>query len=162
MKMIALAFIAVFATGVAQENIPLVELHVSATVVDQIEVITLADIDAGTILSGDAEKVISPILDGGAGILRLEGQRNSSIQISYSKQVTMTNLLTSDPLMMNYMLSGGVDDNQTVSEIFTSNPANVTLNAEGVYFIWVGCRFSTSGLVPGQYDGDFLIEVDYN
>ncbi len=104
MKIIVLAFITLFATGVAQENSSSVELHVSATVVDQIEVITLSDIDAGTILPGNEEKVISPILDGGAGILRIEGQRNSSVQISYSKQVTMINLFTNNPLMMNYML----------------------------------------------------------
>lgn len=139
-----------------------IELSISATVVDQIEVITIADIDAGIILPGESEKVISPILDGGAGILRLEGLKNSSIQVSYSQQVTMTNLLTNQPLFMNYMVSGGPESNQSVSTLFTTNPANVTLNADGVYYLWIGCRFSLIGLMPGQYDGDFLIEVDYN
>lgn len=137
-------------------------IHISATVVDQIEVITLSDIDAGIVLPGQEEKVISPINDGGAGTLRLEGQANSSIQISYSRQVTMTNLNTNQPLLMNYMLSGGGENDQSASVLFTTNPVNVVLNAEGTYYMWVGCRFSLENLVPGQYDGDFIVEVDYN
>ncbi len=162
MKNFISVFIGLLTLGMAQGDNPSVEMHITATVVDQIEVITIADIDAGTILAGEEEKEINPILDAGAGILRLEGQRNSSVQISYSKQITMTNLLTNEPLLMNYILSGGVEDNQSVSELFITNPVSVTLNSEGVYFVWVGCRFSLLGLVPGQYDGDFLIEVDYN
>ena len=164
MKMIKFLFVvlALSSTLFGQEDGTSNELNVSATVVDQIEVITLADIDAGTVLPGQSEKVISPTTDGGAGLLRLEGQANSSIQVSYSKQVTMSNLASSQPLLMNYMLSGGPEDNQSASVVFTSNPANVALNAEGVYFIWVGCRFSLENLVPGQYDGDFIVEVDYN
>ncbi|MBC8191023.1 MAG: hypothetical protein H8E18_01460, partial [FCB group bacterium] len=138
------------------------DLNVSATVVDQIEVVTLSDIDAGIVLPGQTEKLISPITDGGAGLLRLEGQANSSIQVSYSKQVTMTNLETNQPLLMNYLLSGNTENNQSASMLFTTNPENVSLNAEGIFFIWVGCRFSLKGLVPGQYDGDFLVEVEYN
>jgi len=138
------------------------EIHISATVVDQIEVITLSDIDAGTVLPGQQEKVIDPITDGGAGTLRLEGQANSSVQISYSQQVTMTNLNTTQPLLMNYMISGSVETNQANSVLFTTNPATVTLNAEGIYYIWIGCRFSLRRLVPGQYDGDFILEVEYN
>ncbi|MBT3825249.1 MAG: hypothetical protein HOF96_09745 [Candidatus Marinimicrobia bacterium] len=138
------------------------DINISAYVVDQIEVITISDIDAGIVLPGQAEKIISPITDGGAGILRLEGQGNSSIQISYSKQVTMTNLGTSQPLLMNYLLSGGPENDQSGSVLFTTNPANVSLNANGIFYIWVGCRFSLEGLVPGQYDGDFIVEVEYN
>jgi hypothetical protein len=138
------------------------DINISASVVEQIEVVTLSDIDAGVVLPGQEEKLISPITDGGAGLLRLEGQANSSIQVSYSKQVTMTNLFTNQPLLMNYMLSGGPENNQSASVLFTSNPATVVLNAEGVYFVWIGCRFSLENLVPGQYDGDFIVEVDYN
>ena len=145
-----------------QQNKSTVELNISANVMDQIEVITISDIDAGIVLPGQEEKVISPITDGGAGVLRLEGQANSSIQVSYSVQVTMTNLETSQPLLMNYMLSGSPENNQSASILFTANPENVILNASGVYYMWVGCRFSLVGLVPGQYDGDFIVEVDYN
>ena len=63
---------------------------------------------------------------------------------------------------MNYLLSGGPENNQSASVQFTSNPATVVLNADGVYFIWIGCRFSLKNLVSGQYDGDFIVEVDYN
>lgn len=144
-----------------QKNSPQ-DINISATVVEQIEVITLSDIDAGIVLPGQEEKLISPITDDGAGVLRLEGQGNSSIQVSYSKQVTMTNLSTNQPLLMNYLLSGGPENNQSASALFTSNPATVVLNTEGVYFIWIGVRFSLENLVPGQYDGDFIVEVDYN
>ena len=89
-----------------QQEKSAIELHISANVLDQIEVITISDIDAGIVLPGQEEKVISPITDGGAGVLRLEGQANSSIQVSYSIQLTMTNLDTNHPLLMNYMLSG--------------------------------------------------------
>ncbi len=145
-----------------QDDKSSVDLNISAYVVDQIEVITISDIDAGIVLPGQEEKIISPITDGGAGVLRLEGQAHSSIQVSYSKQVTMTNLQSSQPLLMNYMLSGGSENDQSTSILFTTNPANVILNAQGIYYLWVGCRFSLEGLVAGEYDGDFIVEVDYN
>ncbi len=139
-----------------------VDVNISANVIDQIEVITIADIDAGEIIPGPGEKVISPITDSGAGVLRIEGQRNSTVQVLYSKVVTMTNINATQPLIMNYQLSGGQESNQAESNIFQSNPATITLNEEGVYNIWVGCRFKLEGLVSGQYDGDFIIEVEYN
>ncbi len=145
-----------------QENRSSISLNIEATIADQIEVITISDIDAGIVLPGQDEKDISPLTDAGAGILKLQGQPQSSIQISYSKQITMTNVLSNQPLLMNYKLSGSAENDQSASEYLQTNPANVYLNAEGVYYIWVGCRFSLLDLVPGQYDGDFNIEVDYN
>lgn len=138
------------------------DLHISANVVETIEVITISDIDAGIILPGQEQKIISPITDGGAGSVMLQGQANSSVQISYSKQVTMTNLQAVEPLLMSYMLSGSNENNQSASLMLQNNPANVVLNSEGIYYVWVGCKFSLEGLVSGQYDGDFIIEVDYN
>ena len=157
-----LIFMVMVVTGIAQQGKASIEMHISANVVDQIQVITISDIDAGIVLPGQGEKIISPITDGGAGALMLEGQANSSVQISYSKQVTMTNLQAIKPLLMNYILSGSLENNQSASLILTTNPANVVLNTEGVYYLWIGCRFSLDGLVSGQYDGDFIVEVDYN
>ncbi|MCF7826364.1 MAG: hypothetical protein K9M55_09010 [Candidatus Marinimicrobia bacterium] len=139
-----------------------VSVSISATVVDQIQLITLADIDVGTVIPSEDILRLDPRKDQGAGIIKVLGRQNSSIQISYSSQVEMVNLASNSILLVSYNIGGSVDNDQTASDVFSTNPVTVNLNGEGEYYLWIGCSFSMKNLVPGQYDGDFILEVDYN
>jgi len=141
---------------------PDVKVRIAATVVDYLEMITLSDIDVGTVIPGDDILRLDPRNDTGAGMIKIRGRRNSSIQLSYSAQVEMVNLTTNTTLAVNYSVAGNTDNNQSASDTFTINPTTVTLNNSGEYFLWIGCEFSLLNLSPGQYDGDFVVEVDYN
>lgn len=145
-----------------QSGNPEIKVQVSATVVDYLEMITLADIDVGTVIPSKDMLRLDPRNDQGAGIIKIQGRANSSIQIAYSSQIQMVNLATNSALTVNYSVSGSANNDQSASELFTTNPANVLLNNNGEYILWIGCEFSLTDLVSGQYDGDFVVEVDYN
>jgi len=137
-------------------------LSVQATVVPLIEIITLADIDVGIIAPGDGILKVDPRFDQGAGIMKVEGNENSIVHVSYSPLIEMVNAQSNTTLVVRYALSGGGENNQSASDLFVTNPANVMLSNSGEYYIWIGCEFSLFSLVPGQYDGDFVLEVDYD
>jgi len=139
-----------------------VKVNIQATVVDYIEMITLADIDVGTVIPSDEFLRLDPLSDQGAGIIALQGRQNASVQVSFSAQVEMVNVITDHALTVNYAVAGNGDNDQAAASLLISNPATVQLNSSGEYYLWIGCEFSLIGLVPGQYDGDFSIEVDYN
>lgn len=141
---------------------PEVKVTIEATVVDYIEMITLADIDVGTVLPSDETLTLNPRTDQGAGIIALQGRQNASIQISYSALVEMTNINADRGLTVNYSVCGNAENDQAGSALLIANPATVQLNSTGEYYLWIGCSFSLLSIVPGQYDGDFSIEVDYN
>jgi hypothetical protein len=139
-----------------------VSVTIAATVINQIQMITIADIDVGTVIPSDDILRLDPRTDQGAGIIMIQGRENASIQISYSAQVAMVNASTNADLVVDYTVCGNLENRQPTSVLFTSNPTTVTLNNNGEYFLFVGCSFSMSELVSGQYDGDFVVEVDYN
>ena len=139
-----------------------VSVNVTAHVMEFIEMITLADIDVGTVIPSEDMLRLNPQADQGAGIIMVQGRSNSSIQINYSAQVEMMNLSTNRPLTVHYSVSGNVENQQSASTLFTSNPETVTLNSKGEYYLYIGCAFSLLDLTPGTYDGDFVLEVEYN
>ncbi len=148
--------------GFGQVSNPKFNLEVSATVVDFLEMITISDIDVGTVVASEDVLRLDPRTDQGAGLIKIEGRQNSSIQIAYSGQVEMVNLTTNSSMTVTYTLSGNGANAQSASQLFTTNPETVVLDDKGEFFIWIGCSFSLLDLAPGQYDGDFVVEVDYN
>ena len=148
--------------GLAQTNRSSVNVSVSATIQDYLDMITLADIDVGTVIPSDDRLVLNPQTDQGAGIIMIRGRENASIQVGYSAQVEMINQSTSSTLLVQYSVFGNAENLQSSSTILELNPETVTLSGGGEYFLYIGCSFGLANLEQGQYDGDFVIEVDYN
>ena len=148
--------------ALGQLGSPDLKVKISATVVDYLEMVTIADIDVGTVIPSDDVLHLNPRLDQGAGIIHIRGRENSSVQITFSSQVEMVNISSNSTLTVNYSVSGNREGDQSASVLFTTNPANVILSNNGEYTLWIGCEFSLLNLVSGQYDGDFVVDVDYN
>ena len=159
---ILLVILFMLSPGFSQDGSPSVKVRIEATVEDYIEMITIADIDVGTVIPSEDYLRLDPRNDQGAGLIKIHGRQNASVQISYTSQIEMTNFATEIPLSVVYTVSGNTENNQSASEFYTSNPVTVSLGTTGEYYIWIGCEFSMLNLVAGQYDGDFVIEVDYN
>jgi len=137
------------------------EVTIQATVMDHLEMFTLANCDVGTVVPSAGTLRLNPLTDSGAGIIKILGRPATNVQVTYSSQVQMVNVISNTELLVTYSVSGNKYNDQSASEIFTTNPQNVTLNNEGEYYLYIGCEFSMENLVSGQYDGDFVIEVDY-
>ena len=139
-----------------------IDVKINATVVDYLEMITLSDIDVGTVQPSQMEIRLNPRLDQGAGLIKIQGRRAASIRFAYTQQVEMVNNTTNHIMSVMYNLSGNIQNEQSSSNPITENPINVNLSSDGEYFIWIGCYFSLEGVTAGQYDGDFVIEFEYN
>ncbi|MFH1850787.1 MAG: hypothetical protein ABIA75_00425 [Candidatus Neomarinimicrobiota bacterium] len=139
-----------------------VGVNISATVVDNIEMFTLNGIDVGTIQPSQLLVRLDPRLEQGAGTVKFQGRANSLIRVTYTQQVVMVNSITNHSLTVLYNLSGNPNFEQSASIPITENPITVSLSNMGEYYIWIGCFFSLDGITTGQYDGDFVIEVEYN
>jgi len=162
LKKILIIVLLLGSTVFAQSENTSVKIKVSARVVEFLEMVTLADIDVGTVIPAEDILTLNPLTDQGAGMILVQGRANASVQIHYSSQVEMVNLQTSTALVVDYAVSGNMDNQQTSSTIFTSNPGTITLSDKGEYYLFIGCSFSLLNLTSGQYDGDFVIEVEYN
>jgi len=138
------------------------EINVSVIIKDYIEITTISDIDAGSVTPSSDILRIDPRTDSGAGIILLQGQKNKSVVVNYSPIVEMTHSESDMILVVNYEVSGSEENIQSNSTIFLENPEVVQLSDEGEYYLYIGCSFSLEEIRPGQYDGDFVVEVDYN
>ncbi|NQV38736.1 MAG: hypothetical protein HQ509_12125 [Candidatus Marinimicrobia bacterium] len=137
-------------------------VNVSATVVGAIEMVTLQDIDIGVVTPSMEFIIIDPGENPGAGLIKFTGQPSMGIRIVFSKTVVMV-AGDGSTLTVQYLVNGNSNNEQGTSIPMEESPAQVVLNPDGEYFVWIGCQMDIREVVSGQqYDGDFVIEVEYN
>jgi len=136
-------------------------LSVSVNVTSRLELITISDINIGTVMPSQIQVLVDPINDQGAGLIKVVGARFAPLKLEFTNQVEMVNSLTEGILLVKYGLSGSRINEQSSSFQIIENPTNITLSELGEYYIWVGCSFNLQNIESGSYDGDFGIEVDY-
>jgi len=54
-----------------------IDISISATVISYLEMITLSDIDVGTVQPSQIEVRLNPRLDQGAGLIKIKGRRTA-------------------------------------------------------------------------------------
>jgi len=141
-----------------------ISISASATVVGgDIELITISDmgvLDASRLQEG-MEVYINPIFDAEAGIMRASGTPNAELRVSYLADMEVTRREGPGSLFFTYEVSGSPGDNQRESELLTETERELRFNNEGVFYFWIGGRVDLSNAQPGNYDGEFTIEIEY-
>ncbi len=142
-----------------------VSITASATVVASadIELETISHmgiLEAQRLQEGD-EIYINPVFDAEAGILRASGRPNAEIRVSYLTEMEVTRREGPGTLFFRYEVSGFPGDSQRESELIEEIERELRFNQEGVYYFWVGGRVDLSDALPGNYDGEFTIEIEY-
>jgi len=141
-----------------------VNITASATVVSNgIELETISDIgilQASQLQDGD-EVVINPVFDPEAGIMRASGQPNAEIRVSYLTEMEVARREGPGLIFFEYQVSGYPGDNQRESELLDLLEREVRFNEDGIFYFWIGGRIDLSEALPGNYDGEFTIEIEY-
>lgn len=137
------------------------EINVSANVIQSIELITVNSMTFGDIRSGQEEIYINPINNLNAGFMIAVGTPGAQFRLTYLKQRQLINSNGNGNLTFVYELSGNEIEEQATSDILESDNKSLIFNNEGRYFIWVGGRVDLRNARPGNYSGDFTIEIDY-
>jgi len=135
----------------------------SATVVEAtgIELITLKDITIDETSAENGLLTISPLTDEKAGKMLIRGKPNSTIRLSYMNQLALVNTTGQGTIEFDYVVSGNKNDNQAASQPLDQVERIVQFSETGEYYLWLGGQVDLSKALPGNYDGEFTIEIEY-
>lgn len=137
-----------------------ISITVSATVPRTIELTTIQPIDfSDQVELGNV--VIDPIETPNAGRMIARGNPNAEIQINYIRTRELRNVETNNILIMNYNISGNSIDEQETSEYLGQDSRDLRFNENGEFYLWIGASVDLSTAEPGNYEGEFSIEVEY-
>lgn len=137
------------------------EINVSATVIQSIELITVNSMSFGDIQPGQEEIYINPINNLNAGFMIAVGTPGAQFRLTYLKDRQLINSNGKGNLIFSYELSGNSEEEQSTADLLGFDSRNLIFNTEGRYYIWVGGRVDLRNAQPGNYSGDFTIEIDY-
>jgi len=137
------------------------EINVSATVIQSIELITVQNIRLDNIEPENDQYYISPVNDINAGHMIANGNANADIRITYQAEQELTQTNGRGIINIRYQLSGNTTNDQITSEILDADNRNLNFNNQGRYFIWVGGTIFIDEYIPGNYEGEFTIEIEY-
>jgi len=114
----------------------------------------------------DTQIIIDPISNsagapGGAGLLIAKGIPNQTFQVVIPERITLTHSETNSTLQINVEVSHHSIDEQSSSDYVRDAIASFSLNEEGEYFFWIGGTLNMADVEEGNYEGSFLLEVEY-
>ncbi len=138
-----------------------VSIRVGLAIESSIEIETISNINLGRVQPGQGEVFIDPKSDPGAGLLKLSGRPDALIRISFAERRELIRVGGGGVIQFLYQLAGSTRDEQTTAELLQLENRDLRMASNGEYFIWVGGTVTLDGVVFGQYEGEFTIEIDY-
>lgn len=147
-------------TATAQQQREL-SIDVSAKVISSIELLTLKSMQ----LSGEevVNEVIhiDPTSSANAGKMVAFGTPNSDIRISYLSTRELTRMQGTETLSFSYQVAGNQQEDQGSAEILDIENRDFTFNQDGKFYLWIGGNVNISTATPGNYQGEFTLEIEY-
>ena len=147
-----------------QPDRPSVSISASAEVIgNDIAIETINDmgiIDAQRTQGGD-ELYINPVFDAEAGIMRARGTPGAQVRVSFLEEMQISRREGGGSIFFVYEISGYPGDNQRESELLTQIEHELIFNEEGEFYFFIGGRVDLSEALPGNYDGEFTLEIEY-
>jgi hypothetical protein len=147
-----------------QDNGTSISISASATVVGgDIDIATITNmgiIDAQRVQEGNV-LYINPVFDPQAGIMRARGNPGAQIRVSYLPEMVIERREGEGTITFFYEISGFEGDNQRESELLDQIERELRFNADGVFYFYIGGTVDLSNALPGNYDGEFTMEIEY-
>lgn len=168
MKQLLLPFICTFGllttdtSSLFAQNGNNISVNVSATVTpSSIELITIQSMN----LSGEEAEndiiTIDPLTSGNAGKMLAIGNPNTDFSISFLKNRELVRSGGNETLSFNYVITGNTIDDQSTAEILDQENRELEFNSEGEFYLWIGGNIDISTAEPGNYQGEFTLEIEY-
>lgn len=146
----------------AQENESMdIRLEATAQVAGSIEVITIESMNLEEVKPENDIISIDPQNSPYAGKMIAIGGSNSDIRISYIQERELTQQNGSSTLIFNYQLAGNTEDDQSSSEFLDRENRDFELNDQGRFYLWIGGSVDISTASPGNYQGEFTLDIEY-
>lgn len=136
------------------------EININAEIIQSIELITINSMEFGNVQPGQREIYVNPTQDLNAGHMIAVGTPGAEFRLNYLQERELTQLEGNSSLIFNYEISGNSSEDQSTSRLLEDDNEDLQFNEEGRYYIWVGGRIDLENAAPGNYEGDFTIEID--
>lgn len=134
---------------------------IDAVIIESINLETVQTINFGNARPTDNVIYINPVNSVNAGYMIASGTADVEFRLTYEPRITLNQVEGSGTLVFSYEISGSQDEDQSTSELLNVENRNSVFNSEGKFYIWVGGRINLRNAEPGNYQGDFTIEIDY-
>lgn len=138
-----------------------VSISVNARVIDSINLTTIRNMQFDKVQPGQKELNISPIKDPNAGKMVANGIPNARIRVSFLREWQLTNDRGGTPLYFSYRVAGNEVDDQPTAELLEPENRDLSFNSEGKFYFWIGGHVNISNASPGNYQGEFTIQIEY-
>ena len=145
------------ASGQAEE----ISVQVSARVISSVELLTLKSIQLSGADAIDNVVRIDPVTSPNAGKMVAFGTPNSDIRISYQQTLELTHTQGAETLTFTYQVAGNRQEDQGTAERLDIDNRDFSFNEKGEFFLWIGGTVNISTATPGNYQGEFTLEIDY-
>ncbi len=150
------------ASAKAQESQSLsTTVNVAARVAQSIELITVKSMTFGNTQPGQERIYVNPVVDANAGYMIAVGTPEAEFRLNFLQERRLSRIEGPGFLIFTYELSGNDIEDQSSSEIIENENQTLKFNIDGEYHIWVGGIVILTNAQPGNYEGDFTIEIDY-
>lgn len=138
-----------------------VSIDVSAEVISTIEMITLQSMNLTDAEEQNGIISINPRQSANTGKMVAIGTPNSDIRISYLPQRELTRQRGTETLLFEYEVSANTQDEQSTSEILDQENRDFEFNDQGRLYLWIGGNVDISTATPGNYQGEFTLDIEY-
>lgn len=138
-----------------------IDIRVSARVVKSIEMVTMRNMRFGEVQPGQQQINISSINDPNTGKMAALGIPGAQIRVSFVREQQLVRTDGTGSIIFTYEIAGNDIDDQSSAELLQTDNRNLQLNNTGEYYFWIGGRVDISDAPPGNYQGDFTIEIEY-
>lgn len=137
-------------------------VRATATVADNLQMLTIRNLDLISPAVLDNKIVVSPITSGFAGMFKIIGNPRGRVRITFlQNEILKEQNEGFGEVAAQYFVSEAFEDTQFQSTLLQVGEANVRLSEEGVLFLWLGADLDLSRATPGIYLSEFIIELEY-
>lgn len=162
-KVLVIIFLSIFSIKAhAQQNaIDEISVEISAQVISSIEMVTIQSMNISEAERTNQQIQIDPQTSSNAGKMIAIGNPNRNIRISFLEQRELTNEGGSSTLLFNYQVAGNTQDDQSSAELLDSENRDLKFNEKGRFYLWIGGSVDISNASPGNYQGEFTLNIEY-
>ncbi len=159
---ILFSFISFCSYAQEEQNRPQsVSVSITATVTNSIELTTIQTLELQNADIQNNIIDINPILSSNAGNMIARGNPGSKFSLDYLEVRELTNTRGTGVLFFEYRIAGNYIYEQNTAEILDPESRELQFNEDGEFYIWIGGRIDVTNAEPGNYEGDFSIEIEY-
>lgn len=138
-----------------------VSFNVSTNVISSIEIVTIQSMDLSGAETTNDQIQINPQNSSNAGKMIAIGNPNSDIRISFLQQRELSRVQGPGTLLFNYEVAGNDQDDQASAELLNRENRDFELNENGRFYLWIGGSVDISTAAPGNYEGEFTLDIEY-